>query len=596
MTATYQQQQQQQQAQYQQHLLQQQQEQILQHQHAISYQQPSYTSVVQHGTAAWQKAAAQHGAGISETTSSYHQRANESYAKQQYSQQQHLQQQQQQQQQQQSQVHPDSFAHSQSLSKSIGGLGSNTVALEMKKPSKSRFSALPGATSTSATSAAFTQKSSAIDGGGKAPTSDSLMPANWPTSLKMFVARSFSGCKTDEDRKKISQALEKLINKVAFDDRVTTHKWELEDISTSLIPKVTIPIPDKVPVPVPTSFDVRQKVAAQSTLRSNHSLNFEIKDSDLKPKVKGVQKASYRPNIDTLDNTYGPGAYGANSPVGSMTQINNGGNGNGNGNGNGKTKSVYSPVFNQSVAENDKKRKSRWELDSNSSNGDSVIAIYPKNNKQSKNEIKHKSQKILSNDRPDSNTAYGAKKKESGSRIIEKPPTNAEQAMREKRVSRFKENGNENEENNDTYKMTSLLSQSQIQFASKNKAKKRSNNLNNNNHHNNDDKHNKNSTSSASSSDFDFESLIVIGTCQKLEKDYFRLTSAPIPSTVRPENILKQSLELLKDKWNRGSVEYIYMCSQFKSMRQDLTVQHIQNGKLRLITFHYLLHKLDAIS
>ena len=38
------------------------------------------------------------------------------------------------------------------------------------------------------------------------------------------------------------------------------------------------------------------------------------------------------------------------------------------------------------------------------------------------------------------------------------------------------------------------------------------------------------------------------------------------------------------------------MCSQFKSMRQDLTVQHIQNGKLlRFITFYYLLHKLDAI-
>ena len=585
MTATYQQQQQQQhQAQYQQHLLQQQQEQVLQHQHALSYQQPSYTSVVQHGTAAWQKAAAQHGAGTSETTSSYHQRANESYTKQQYSQQQQLQrqQQQQQQQQQQSQVHPDSFAHSQSLSKSIGGLGSNTVALEMKKPSKSRFSALPGA-STTTTSAAFSQKSLALDGGGKAPSSDSLMPANWPTSLKMFVARSFSGCKTDEDRKNISQALEKLINKVAFDGRVTTHKWELEDISASLIPKVTIPA--QVQVQVPTSFEVRQKVAAQSTLRPNHSLNFEIKDSDLKPKVKGVQKASYRPSIDTQDNTYGPGAYGANSPVGSVSQINYGGNGNGN--GNGKIKSVYSPVFNQSVAENDKKRKSRWELDSNSSNGDSVIAIYPKNNKQSKKEIKHKSQKILSNDRPDSNTTYSAKKKESGSRIIEKPPTNAEQAMREKRASRFKENENENEENNDTYKMTSLLSQSQIQFASKNKAKKRGNNLNNNNHHNNDDKHNKNSTSS--SSDFDFESLIVIGTCQKLEKDYFRLTSAPIPNTVRPENILKQSLELLKDKWNRGSVEYIYMCSQFKSMRQDLTVQHIQNGKLRFIIVYFSL-------
>jgi hypothetical protein len=31
-------------------------------------------------------------------------------------------------------------------------------------------------------------------------------------------------------------------------------------------------------------------------------------------------------------------------------------------------------------------------------------------------------------------------------------------------------------------------------------------------------------------------------------------------------------------KWGSDEVEYIYMCSQFKSIRQDLTVQHIQNG------------------
>ena len=80
---------------------------------------------------------------------------------------------------------------------------------------------------------------------------------------------------------------------------------------------------------------------------------------------------------------------------------------------------------------------------------------------------------------------------------------------------------------------------------------------------------------------FDFESLKVVGTCQKLEKDYFRLTSAPPPNTVRPENILRQALVLIKGKWERDEVEYIYMCSQFKSIRQDLTVQHIQNGTNR---------------
>ena len=68
----------------------------------------------------------------------------------------------------------------------------------------------------------------------------------------------------------------------------------------------------------------------------------------------------------------------------------------------------------------------------------------------------------------------------------------------------------------------------------------------------------------------------VVGTCQNLEKGYLRLTAAPRPSEVRPEHILKQSLEFLKKKWKKDG-NYTYICDQFKSMRQDLTVQRISN-------------------
>ncbi|KAM0324926.1 hypothetical protein ACHAQA_007892 [Verticillium albo-atrum] len=68
----------------------------------------------------------------------------------------------------------------------------------------------------------------------------------------------------------------------------------------------------------------------------------------------------------------------------------------------------------------------------------------------------------------------------------------------------------------------------------------------------------------------------VVGTSEVLEKRYLRLTSAPVPSLVRPEPILHKTLDLLKKKWRKES-NYSYICDQLKSVRQDLTVQRIKN-------------------
>ena len=68
----------------------------------------------------------------------------------------------------------------------------------------------------------------------------------------------------------------------------------------------------------------------------------------------------------------------------------------------------------------------------------------------------------------------------------------------------------------------------------------------------------------------------IVGTCQKLEKNYFRLTAPPRPESVRPLEVLMKTLDLLKKKWKEEN-NYGYICDQFKSLRQDLTVQHIKN-------------------
>lgn len=69
----------------------------------------------------------------------------------------------------------------------------------------------------------------------------------------------------------------------------------------------------------------------------------------------------------------------------------------------------------------------------------------------------------------------------------------------------------------------------------------------------------------------------VVGTCQTLEKNYFRLTSAPKPEEVRPVPVLEEMFALLRKKW-KTEHKYSYACDQFKSLRQDLTVQHVKTA------------------
>ena len=75
----------------------------------------------------------------------------------------------------------------------------------------------------------------------------------------------------------------------------------------------------------------------------------------------------------------------------------------------------------------------------------------------------------------------------------------------------------------------------------------------------------------------DWDLFVVKGTMQELEKSYFRLTSAPDPSTVRPESVLRRAYERLVHLLRQGKQNYFYALDQFKGMRQDCTVQHLRN-------------------
>ncbi|KAF2774404.1 hypothetical protein EJ03DRAFT_303978 [Teratosphaeria nubilosa] len=68
----------------------------------------------------------------------------------------------------------------------------------------------------------------------------------------------------------------------------------------------------------------------------------------------------------------------------------------------------------------------------------------------------------------------------------------------------------------------------------------------------------------------------LVGTSQNLEKSYFRLTAPPPKEDVRSLAVLEKSLQHVRSKWKKEH-NYNFACDQLKSIRQDLTVQHIKN-------------------
>lgn len=80
---------------------------------------------------------------------------------------------------------------------------------------------------------------------------------------------------------------------------------------------------------------------------------------------------------------------------------------------------------------------------------------------------------------------------------------------------------------------------------------------------------------SDSNSPYPETGVTIVGRSLDLEKNYLRLTTAPNPDNVRPFERLQKSMEYVLLKYGHTK-NYSYIINQFKSIRQDLTVQHIK--------------------
>lgn len=83
----------------------------------------------------------------------------------------------------------------------------------------------------------------------------------------------------------------------------------------------------------------------------------------------------------------------------------------------------------------------------------------------------------------------------------------------------------------------------------------------------------------------DWSLFAVLGTCDILEKRFFRLIGAPDPAAVRPEPALTRTLTHLRARALENA-PYLYLSDQLKSVRQDLVVQHIR-GRLAVEVYEW---------
>ncbi|ODV89388.1 hypothetical protein CANCADRAFT_27294, partial [Tortispora caseinolytica NRRL Y-17796] len=83
----------------------------------------------------------------------------------------------------------------------------------------------------------------------------------------------------------------------------------------------------------------------------------------------------------------------------------------------------------------------------------------------------------------------------------------------------------------------------------------------------------------------------VVGTSTEILKPYLRLTSAPDPHKVRPQPVLEKALQYILTS-GKADGNYQFACDQLKSIRQDLTVQHIKN---KFTVFVYETHARMAL-
>ena len=414
----------------------------------------------------------------------------------------------------------------------------------------------------------------------------------WPASLKSYVVKAFA--ETDGvERTAIEEYLKKLIENVTNDGRLAVHKWDLE-------PLPYIKIKAAAAAAAAGNNNSNGNLNGYGVQHNNHygldptnGMNFS-QYPVLSSNMKGKQNNTTNANTNTMNNAiamntdYIPLDATNNTITNGTTVIT----------GKQPRKSRFADK--QVITNNNINTHATQLSNEFISQAKAIEALQSNNSITNKYDIdisdviaattnKRKLKKLKALEEKEKLIQLQNKEQELNNSVIimneSKEYTHREQLLRAKRAERFeldKDNTNNNNNLHKKRKLANILPMALI------------NNTN-------------------GFSEEDFATLVVSGTCTKLEKEYFRLTSPPDPSTVRPEYILRKHLNNLKEQWKLNSniiirnlniivsktateellmhtrnnnkdgtetvIDYVYLCSQMKAIRQDLTVQHIKNSK-----------------
>ncbi|XP_053697666.1 leukocyte receptor cluster member 8 homolog isoform X2 [Sabethes cyaneus] len=344
----------------------------------------------------------------------------------------------------------------------------------------------------------------------------------WPESLNNFVARCYAKCKTDFDKDQIDICLKGRITAAANKGELWTKDWDNEPVPSVHSERETI-----VPNSKPSNSGIVGSISQyQNSRRSNSpnsgSNNYNQRHSQNYTR-KSVANVANQHSLGSRLGTKSGSKKSRNSRSGS------------------RSPSRYRSRHSRSSST--ESRSPRRKRHSSDSSEDSRTFSKNYKSKNQKSNLKSKSGLSKNQKRSGFYSEHG----QIGGDI------DGDQEALKKRAARF---NNSNAKKVSPPTLASPLKK-RLQMPSQSRLFVED-------------------TTGDNDTGLDLFDLHIVGTCRDLEKNFLRLTKAPAASEVRPVEVLRYSLQNVKNKWIEKQ-DYYYACDQLKSIRQDLTVQGIRD-------------------